>query len=94
MSYRTRIPLTFVVGGGPDTVVCPAGTTMEPLPEGSLSYAEATHYHRMLRVQAANNPSARLVPVRWDGKMRVLTIGEHLVPARRTLSVGIVPERR
>jgi hypothetical protein len=91
--YRTRVDMTFVVDGGPGTVICPAGTVMEPVPEGALTHREVVEFHRMIRVEALRAPNTRLVAVRWRGLMRVLAIGHALVPARRTIACVVQPDR-
>jgi hypothetical protein len=93
VTYLTRRDLTFVTEGGAGSVVMPAGTTVEAVPEGALATSEAVHFHRMVRIEGSRNPNVRLVAVRWRGEMRVLAIGDHVDPiaSRRAIVPYIEP---
>ena len=92
MTYTALRDLVFVEGGGPGTIVCPAGTTLESIPAGLLSFADAAHLARMTALEAKRAPNRRMVPVLWRDEMRVLAVGEAITPhvgsAKRRIVVG------
>ena len=91
MTYTALVDLVFVEGGGPGTIVCPAGTTLESVPAGLLSFADAADLARMTALEAKRAPNRRMVPVLWRDEMRVLAVGEAIAPAgpaKRRITVG------
>jgi hypothetical protein len=78
--YRSRRDLTFVLDGGPGEHVLPAGTTLAPIPASALTWSEAIELDRIVRLEAKRSPDVRFAAVRWEGRMRILGIGDAIEP--------------